>query len=425
MRNNLNRVPANALARRDAFGRVLVGGPIGLRDITSQPFPGAEFIADIIPGSAQERSINRLQDQYAAYQNAERPLTKALRAADMALEGSGLAADLFPAIKAGAATASFLLPMMARHNEAMSGIARALKKQRGIIGGPGAKTADMDALDLATMLKGQGRSADEIFEKTGWWLDHPDGVPRFEIDDSGAVPGHRFYTWGEKADFDAGNSVLMRRQKALLHPELSAAYPETKKTGVLGYKGKQGGAFDESSDMVHVGLNPENAAANRSVMLHELQHKVQSIEDMARGGNPDMMQLSTDIWGIAKNEWEEFYDALAQTGVDLKDAPSPSELRTINVDRYIDEMLFLAGKAESGVTREGAEALIRVENAAAALDSKLGDLLSPELLYHRLAGEVEARLVQDRMNMPPKKRAARPFYKEFDVPIEDQVIRYD
>lgn len=45
--------------------------------------------------------------------------------------------------------------------------------------------------------------------------------------------------------------------------------------------------------------------------------------------------------------------------------------------------------------------------------------------YHRLAGESEARLVQDRMNMTMDERLASPFYKNFDVPLEDQIVRMD
>ena len=44
--------------------------------------------------------------------------------------------------------------------------------------------------------------------------------------------------------------------------------------------------------------------------------------------------------------------------------------------------------------------------------------------YRALAGEAEARLVQDRMNMSMDERLANPFYKNYDVPLEDQIVRF-
>jgi hypothetical protein len=52
---------------------------------------------------------------------------------------------------------------------------------------------------------------------------------------------------------------------------------------------------------------------------------------------------------------------------------------------------------------------------------------TPHNQYMRTAGEAEARLVQDRMNLTMDERLApgNEFYKKFDVPIEDQIVRME
>ena len=49
--------------------------------------------------------------------------------------------------------------------------------------------------------------------------------------------------------------------------------------------------------------------------------------------------------------------------------------------------------------------------------------LSPDQAYHRLAGEVEARAVQSRMDLSPEQRAARAPWLDYDVPVDQQIVR--
>lgn len=44
--------------------------------------------------------------------------------------------------------------------------------------------------------------------------------------------------------------------------------------------------------------------------------------------------------------------------------------------------------------------------------------------YRRLAGEVEARTVQKRMDYTPEQRAARPPWMDYDVPEDQQIVRF-
>jgi hypothetical protein len=44
--------------------------------------------------------------------------------------------------------------------------------------------------------------------------------------------------------------------------------------------------------------------------------------------------------------------------------------------------------------------------------------------YHRLAGETEARTVQKRMDLTPDERASRPPWLDYDVPEDQQIVRF-
>ena len=386
--NNSRNALTNPLAVRDRYGAFQVGGGIGWRDIANQlalkpqtAEAANALILDVAPGTAQMRSLDRFREQYQAYQDATSPITKALRAADMGLEGGGLAADIIPGAAATAAAVGGLVPFMARNVDPLADI---MRRQAGIIGSTGAKTADLDALKVAQDLKASGVDADDIFDQTGWWLDHPDGRPRFEIDDSGREWGEGFYNYATEGE------RLHRQTDFLDHPELYEAYPEMDKTGVIvGDLGSATGNYSPSDNLVT--LNKARFGKNdmQSTNLHELQHAIQQREGMARGGSPD------PIFKVDKRVLKN-----------IRDVELPELRRKVN-NAATQEEYFVAKR--------------NLDNLARFYDEHI----NPFQTYRRLAGEAEARLVQDRMNLTPLERAAKPFYKEFDVPLEDQIVRMD
>ena len=196
-----------------------------------------------------------------------------------------------------------------------------LKKE--IIAGKNARNADLDALARAERMKADGVDTDTIYADTRWYLDHPDGQPRFEIDDSGSsmgpILGHRF----------------ARADMVVDHPELYSAYPDIRTMKfTTGKSPRGGGVYRSDNDSIDIGIG-----SDKGVALHELQHAIQSREGMARGGSPE---------GVGADPFQA---------------------------------------------------------------------------YKSLAGEAEARLVQNRMNMSMDERLANPFYQGYDVPLEDQIVR--
>ncbi len=145
--------PKRTVARTNQFGEIEIGGEIGASDVLNEfdasMQPAAEIIADVVPGSAQERSVGRLSDLVDERAGLEdRPIRGVLNSAEIGLEGLGLAADLAPGLKALGLGGAALASIMARRTSPLSGLATApqARLQQGVIGSPMAERVDKRVL---------------------------------------------------------------------------------------------------------------------------------------------------------------------------------------------------------------------------------------------------------------------------------------
>lgn len=268
-----------------------------------------------------------------------------------------------------------------------------------------AKTWDKASNAKAVQMEKAGKDAREIWRETGN-LKGPDGKWRQEIDDSVSVPGQRLYSWGEAADLKAQNTVPVRRQKALLHPPLSAAYPDTKQIGVLLKPGSPNGAYVADTDWITVGAG-KNGAADRSLMLHELQHAVQKREGFASGGAPSEFATGPMFDKRASDLASEF-----SQNINGSVSTKPQEI--IQTLKYGEpEELKAIANRHGFATVDDAVTFLANEDARR---TPLGQ-------YRRLAGEAEARATQARMNMTPAERRATFPYDSYDVPVDQLIVR--
>src|SRR3546814_14820926 len=82
-----------------------------------------------------------------------------------------------------------------------------------------------------------------------------------------------------------GDQAIERLGNLLDHPELYEAYPQLKDTEVRVLPESEGfGQYDERRNILHLSMS---ATDKHSTALHEVQHAIQKIEDMGRGGDPD------------------------------------------------------------------------------------------------------------------------------------------
>lgn len=240
--------------------------------------------------------------------------------------------------------------------------------QRGIFMGDLSKTWDAQAAARAEAMEKAGADPRAIWAETGTFRG-VDGKWRQEISDHNVRPLDR--TWGEGADLKAGSPTVTRRQRALAHPALSAAYPDTKGLIVSMRPGESGNASFSSGgvfgDEIALQVSPKyNYKADPSTMLHELQHAIQERQGFARGGAPESMR--------------------------------DEALRMLRRD-------VASGDIES------------TERAMSMLP------MYQQNAYQRLAGEAEARAVQSRMNLNAQQRRALFPFDSYDVPVNSLIVR--
>jgi hypothetical protein len=266
----------------------------------------------------------------------------------------------------------------------------------GVFGGIHAKTADLEALAEAKFLRDEHQfGPEEIWQRTGW-AQGPDGQWRFEISDAKSkFDDTRLKPWST-ADFAEAREIrkshdYANRTKAeqaqidkivearlgaatnlsalLDHPELYEAYPDLKSMRVERTERDEfGGYYDPANNLV--AMTPKGTTAvshNRgneghSVLLHEVQHAIQSREGFAHGGSPSDPEVATGGYNIAVK--------LAKRREELKAKLSSSPI-TDEADA-VEYAQITRALARMGTMEPGAAG------------------------YQTLAGEVEARNVETR-----------------------------
>lgn len=337
-----------------------------------------------------------------------------------------------------------------------------LTDERGMFGGVNAVNANKETLALAEKLVADGADPKAIWKQTGWFKG-VDGKWRFEIDDSGAKlkdyfqsPAEAYQNTRERAFINddaalrataeamspyqnmsgdelrnlykltgekiaqaatSGDTELalkLNQERSGLssmlsemanrkygpasaymnHEQLAASYPDVADihTRIAPDDVSGHGSYHQGSDTrgEQIALNQSPTFnSDKSTLLHELQHAIQQREGFARGGSSDGPYAP----GVRDQLIKEY---VANFGKDvLPDnpysagayQPTPDELKQM---------------------------------AARWIDSPEGRMAA----YRRLAGETEARLVQSRMNMTPEQRAASYPPDMYDVPAEQQIVRY-
>lgn len=243
----------------------------------------------------------------------------------------------------------------------------------GMFAGRLAKTADHEALARAEKMAAEGADRRAIWDQTGWFKG-PDQKWRFEIDDSKAyadVSEGIADGWKPNERWPLGH--------VLGHKDAFAAYPSLDNAGIQYRQFPQSykdaiGSYAQSGDQIvlnslHRGFGDDKAGL--SAILHEGQHRIQSAEGFARGGNRGVFTPEEIAAERARVNTPETND-WSSVGGGYGDAPDT--------------------------------------------DVALG-------LYKRLAGETEARNVQTRMNMSADQRRATPPWETQDIPDADQIVR--
>ncbi len=174
------------------------------------------------------------------------------------------------------------------------------------------------------------------------------------------------------------NSVFTL-EEVLDYKELYEAYPWLAKVQLhIMDVGTEVGGYTDGQSIVLAPYWVYNTEKLRSALLHELQHMVQFAEGFTTGDMPAVM--------VARLQEELEYYEMELADLSKAEAKTPSEAKA------------LAEAIEVTRTRRDTMARMLEEHRA-----------NPHELYMRLAGEIEARNVQARMNMTAEERAKKPF----------------
>jgi hypothetical protein len=257
----------------------------------------------------------------------------------------------------------------------------------GMFVGKGAKTWDALAATKAKMLADMGTDARTIWKETGTWKG-PDGKWRQEISDQTAK-----LTLGRGKPDEYGAIEAKTFEGALKHQQLKRAYPELENVTFQHWPNEsyQGANFDPS--MMVVTMGQKAMEPQRGVALHELQHVIQRNEGFAQGGSPS-------------NVLDEWYSNINNQLRDLS--------RNMDALPEFERRFDKAKQKQYDVFRNQYDDL---------MSQKLYSPPNAEDAYRRLAGEAEARAVQQRMNMTPEQRRAMFPEESYDVPLNELIIR--
>lgn len=300
------------------------------------------------------------------------------------------------AIKFGGYTDDYFKALPIAATGLFTGALMAPSESEAIFAGKLAKTADLKALKKAEDMLSKGVDPEETYQATGWFKG-ADGEWRFEIDDSQSRGLERSeWGWGNSEDWKQGNPVAGAVNEFFEHPELDNAYggifdfgDDGRQATMRIHRGSESGSYDPERQSISTSAIEDlegNVRPDRSVVGHELQHLVQRREGFAQGGSPEAM---AEPIGQAKARWS-FLEGEQK--------------------KLVEQMDELESNYELPTPQKKA-ALSDLKNQYQdVVDEKMSiyDLAQADAFknYKSLAGEAEARLVQQRIPLNAEERRA-------------------
>lgn len=244
------------------------------------------------------------------------------------------------------------------------------------------RTARMDNLSVARKMEEEKKDANAIKMATGWERG-ADGKWRYEIPDAKI-----------KDTMDIGGGHIVKRYEddmlwnggklsdVIDAPELFKAYPQLKnvriETDAIMNDMPSNGEYNSKTNTITI--HADELKYMNGILNHEIQHAIQDIEGFAKGGSPRLVR------GEVKNRFDEVTKQIKQ--------------------------LRAEGKEDE------AKDLIEKNRGLYNAYQKNDDYNS----YKSLAGEVEARNVQERMNMTSEERRKTLAESTEDVARKDQIF---
>ena len=216
------------------------------------------------------------------------------------------------------------------------------------------------------------------------------------------------------------------------HPRLFEAYPQLADLKVVYAPEMTGGAHGAMAINARTGesimvIGDGDAREVRKTVLHETQHAIQSIEDFAKGGSVARLRdepahraaITRENEQFQLQQWAKKYPEAAQ--LREKISALHDQLEQQYGDPFSDEAV---ASDTFGQWQDAIEQSLETEGYDAAPQTNL-DEIAPLAFYERLAGEIEARAVENRSHMTDRIAQLIPPSKSMDIKDADAIVYWN
>ena len=306
----------------------------------------------------------------------------------------------------------------------------------------------------------------QIFLSTGW-QQGKDSMWRYEIPD-GEINKEEIYDLYLGTFNNVMGSQTVKITDILEAPELYKAYPSLKNIPVVFTEDKYMDGADGSYspggfNMIRLNenllRNEDQSIADvfelKSILLHEVQHAIQHEEGFATGGNlgtgrqllntrfaeqtrykehlRDIIKRIRDLNTIEVRKIEdvlaqnpdievyEFEKIAEQLITNAKASKKYIKPRAIKIKKLLEELNDMNIEVGSNMSED-------IANTINSIYKEINNIKSPSSAYEaykRIAGEVEARNVQARMNLSEEERREISLEETEKVPREQQLLLFN
>jgi hypothetical protein len=269
-----------------------------------------------------------------------------------------------------------------------------------------------DSLDAAKAMAAAGKSSEEIRAVTGWFPGTYDGKMRYEVPDTNA----------EFTKNGFGKSGQLG--KILIHPDLFEVYPDANDINLFWDPNLDGrGSFERNSNTINI--NP-NGGNQLRTLLHELQHWIQAQEGFAVGGNLDVAAQNIAVSGEAYKQAvqaaekaEKEYARLKEIAVLRLRAEKGSD-KPFTLDQELADLEPEVSSARSKAIKARVKADFLIKNIESSKVSRQEAYAE----YQRIAGEIEARDIANRLDLSDEQRKATAPYSSENIAKEDAIVMF-
>lgn len=292
------------------------------------------------------------------------------------------------------------------------------------------RTFRMDNLSVARKMEEEKKDAKAIKMATGWERG-ADGKWRYEMPDAMI-----------KDTMDVGGGHIVKRyeddmlwnggklSKAIDAPELFKAYPQLKdvriETDAIMNDMPSNGEYNAKTNTITI--HADELKYMNSILNHEIQHVIQSIEGFGKGGSPEQMEKE---FKAAQDEWKAraYAHELEEKTKEMGGEYNQSDVEKALVEEYKD--LDMSDELPDKETRIKGFNYFARGYADRSMDDAIKRFRLNESTrsdfdsykeYLKLAGEVESRNVEKRLGMTNEERRNSLASETEDVARKDQIF---